>query len=200
MKIGRTILMTGLAAAALAFGLANAQAGGCAGGECYEKVVTPPVYGSVAEEVMVAPPRTVSRVIPGEFATVPQFVTIRPEHTVARHAPAEYATVSEKVLVSPGGKRWVVRRDHHGREIGCWEYEPPRYAVRHRTVVVRPASVIYERVPAVTAVREQQVMVRPPSIARETIPAVYTTRHRTVMVSPGSASWRPIGHRHHRGY
>lgn len=198
MNIGRTVLMAGLAAGALTFGLAQAQAGGCRGGQCYEKVVSPPVYGSIAEQVMVAPPRTYSRVVPGEFATVPQFVTVRPEHNVARHVPAEYATVGEKVLVSPGGKRWVVRRDYHGREIGCWEYEPPKYAVRYRSVVVRPAATIYERVPAVTAVREQQIMVRPPSIAQETIPGVYATRHRTVMVSPGAESWRPIGG--YRGY
>lgn len=198
MSIGRAIVMASLAGAALTFGVAHAQAGAPCVGQCYEKVVSPPVYGSVAEQVMVAPPRVIAHRTPAEFATVHRTVTISPEHTVARHAPAEYSTVAETVMVSPGGKRWVVRRDYHGREIGCWEYTPPQYVTRHRTVVVRPASTIYQRVPAVTAVEAQQVMVRPPSVSHETVPPVYATRHRTVLVSPGEASWQPVGG--HRRY
>lgn len=200
---GRFLAMATIAAAALAYGVAGVQAGGCPGGQCYEKVATPPSYGVVAEQVMVAPPRAVAHRVPAEFAVVSKPVTLRPEHVVARHMPAEYSTVAEKVMVSPGGKRWVVKRDHYGREIGCWEYEPAQYAVRHRTVVVRPPTVMYERMPAITELRPQHVMVRPPSVSVETIPAVYATRHRTVMTDPGGVAWQPIGRRphHHRsGY
>lgn len=199
MTIARTIMMASFAAAALSYGVSQAHAGGrpCVG-ECYEKYVTPPVYGAVAEKVMVAPPRTISHVVPPKFAVVPETVTIRPEHVVAHRTPPQYATVAEQVMVSPGGKRWVVRRDYYGREIGCWEYEKPQYVTRHRTVVTHPGSVVYSRVPAVTAVREREVMVRPPSIAHETIPAQYAVRERTVLVRPATAGWRPVGH--HRSY
>ncbi|WP_342360562.1 hypothetical protein [Terrarubrum flagellatum] len=188
--------MASCAAAALAAGVGRVDAGERCVGQCFEKVATPPVYGSVAEQVMVAPPRHVVHRTPAEFAVVPRPVTIAPEHTVARYVPAEYASVAETVMVSPGGKRWVVRRDYYGREIGCWEVTPPEYATRTRSVVVRPAATLYERVPAVTAMRAQHVMVRPPSVSYETIPAEYATRQRTVLVSPGGAEWRPIG----RGY
>ncbi|MBN9064407.1 MAG: hypothetical protein BGP06_01835 [Rhizobiales bacterium 65-9] len=194
MNIGRTIVMAGLAAAALTFGLAHAQAGECAGA-CYEKVSGPPVYRTIVEPVMVAPPLTRTRVTPAQFVTVPQVRTIAPEHIVARQIPAEYATVNEKIMVSPGGKRWVVRRDYHGREIGCWEETPPRFVVRQRTVLVRPASTFYERVPAVRAARPQHIMVAPPSVTRETIPAVYAMR-RVVTVSPGPVEWKPLERRY----
>ena len=136
----------GLAAAALSSSGAFAGAPGCPSGGCYQHVSTPPVYGTVPETVMVSPPTS-----------------------VARELPPQYAMVAEKVLVSPGGKRWEVTRDAYGNMIGCWVYDPPRYAVEHRRVMVRAPHVVHERVPA-----------------------VYATRERTVMVSPGSSRWVPI--------
>lgn len=110
--------------------------GGCE--TCYRHVVQPPVYGSVAERVMVRAP-----------------------HTVHRHVPPAYETVAERVLVSPARKVWQVTRGPHGEPVGCWVMVPARYAVEHRQVMVRPPEVVPYAVPGVYATRHRQVMVQP---------------------------------------
>src|SRR4051794_22038370 len=68
----RSIVLPALAGLGLA---SPAPAGGCV--NCYRHVVTPPVYGSVAEQVMVRAPRTVAHTVPGEYASVAEQVLCR---------------------------------------------------------------------------------------------------------------------------
>jgi hypothetical protein len=101
------------------FALALIAAPAFAGGgveclDCYRHVVTPPLYGAVAEKVMVRAPRTIAHTIPGQ-----------------------YGTVAEKVMIAPPRKVWQAGRDPYGRAIGCWVLLPAQYAVQHRTVMVR---------------------------------------------------------------
>lgn len=125
-----------------------AQAGGCGGAECYRHVNTPPVYGAVSERVLVRPAETVYRTIPPVYETVP-----------------------ERVLVAPGGRVWQTRRDAYGELIGCWVDVPPRYAVRHRRVLVQPAQTI-----------------------PETIPPEYASVRRRVLVQPARSGWVPANY------
>jgi hypothetical protein len=171
---------------------AAAGQGGCA--TCYQKVVSPPVYQTVAEKVLVQPARTIARHVPAEYGTVAERVMVQPPRTIAHHVPAQYQTVAEKVLVAPASKVWQVSHDAHGREIGCWVTKPAQYAIQHRTVMVRPASVSHEVVPAVYAERHRTVVTRPATVHHEMIPAVYGVRHRQEMVAPASAHWQPVGH------
>lgn len=178
--------------AALLLAGSQAQAGGgCKGASCYNLVQTPPVYGSVAETYVARPARTQARVIPAAYDYVTEKVLIQPERRIPRHVPAQYSTVTEKVMVSPGGKRWEVSTDAYGRTTGCWVYDKPRYAYRQKTIEVAPASVSYERIPAVYGHKQRKVMVSPTQVVHDTIPAVYATRHRQVLVSPGSQQWVP---------
>jgi hypothetical protein len=124
-----------------------AQAGGCYGTACYRHVVAPPVYDTVQETVLVRPPRTVYRTV-----------------------PPVYDTVSERVMVSPGGRFWQTSRGPDGALIGCWVTTPPRFAVRTRTVLVRPAQAV-----------------------PETIPPEYAAVSRRVLVAPARAGWVPVG-------
>ena len=126
---------------------APAQAGGCYGSECYRHVTTPPVYDTVQETTLVRPPRTVYRT-----------------------TPPVYDTVSERVMVAPGGRFWQTSRGPGGELIGCWVTTPPRFALRTRTVLVRPAQSI-----------------------PETIPPEYATVSRRVQVAPARAGWVPVG-------
>jgi len=138
-----------LLVAALLGGLvlaAPAQAGGCYGGGCYRYAVTPPAYATEQETVLVNPPRTV-------YQTVPPV----------------YDTVSEEVMVAPGRRIWQTRPGPRGELIGCWVETPPRYAVRRRTVVVRPA----ETVPI-------------------TLPPEYAVVNHRVRVAPARAGWVPL--------
>lgn len=126
---------------------APAQAGGCYGSACYRHVTTPPVFDTVQENVLVRPPRTVYRT-----------------------TPPVYDTVSERVMVAPGGRVWQTSRGPGGELIGCWIDTPPRFAVRSRTVLVRPAQSI-----------------------PETIPPEYATVSRRVLVAPARSGWVPAG-------
>jgi hypothetical protein len=192
MFSGRFLFMASLAAGALAYGVAGVRAEGPCLGQCFEKVVTPPSYGVVAEQVMVTPARILAHRTPAQFAVVPNPRTIVPEHVVARYVPAQYAVTTEDVVVAPARKRWVVKREPDGREIGCWEEVAARVVTRQRRVLVKGPATLYHRHPGVVALEPQHIMVHPPEVSRETIPAVYATRHRKVMTS-GGVHWRPIG-------
>ncbi|AWN36123.1 hypothetical protein [Methylobacterium radiodurans] len=151
------VTRTALTIAALAGAVliaAPAQAGGCAGTACYRYVSTPPVFDTVQENVLVRPPRTVYRT-----------------------TPPVYDTVAEKVMVSPGGRVWTTRRGPYGELEGCWVSTPPRFAVRHRQVLVQPAQSI-----------------------PETIPPEYATVSRRVLVAPARAGWVPSGGGYGPGY
>ena len=138
----RTLLTRGFGALALAAGSLLAAApeasAGCGGSDCYRYVSRPPVYGSVSEQVMVRPPRTVHETIPPVFDTV-----------------------SESVLVAPAGRVWQVSHDAYGQPVGCWVTIPPRYAVRTRRVLVRPPEVVPHVVPAAYATVSRRVLVEP---------------------------------------
>jgi hypothetical protein len=73
MRVRSIVLPAVVGLSALA---SPALAGGCV--NCYRHVVTPPVYGSVAEEVMVRAPRTVAHAIPGEYGSVAETVLVSP--------------------------------------------------------------------------------------------------------------------------
>ncbi|ACA16822.1 conserved hypothetical protein [Methylobacterium sp. 4-46] len=131
-----------LAAAGLAASALPAVAGGygygCASAECYRHVTTPPVYGTVSEQVMVRPARTVTHVV-----------------------PPVYDTVAEKVMVSPGGRVWQTSYDANGQLVGCWVTTPPQFAVRQRRVLVRPPQVVPEVIPPAYATYQRRVLVEP---------------------------------------
>ncbi len=173
--------------------LSTAAKAGCRGNGCYEQVVTPPLYATQEHQIQVAPERRLAHRIPAEYRTVEETVLVQPERQIPHRVPAAYSTVAETVQVSPGGRRWQVTSDHHGRTIGCWVDVPPQYATRHREVLVRPESTVYETLPAVTATRARTVLARPASVEVEVIPAEYQTVARQVQVAPASVSWAPIG-------
>lgn len=117
---------------------------------CYRQVVRPPVSRPVSERVMLHPGGMVAR-------------TILPR----------YASVAEKVLIAPARNVWQVTRGPRGEAIGCWVTVPARYAIRHRSVMVRPGQTV-----------------------AEAIPAARITRNRSVVVDRGGPAWEPISLRH----
>lgn len=183
--------------ATLAGALALGTAPALAGGACYQKVTTAPVYGTYTKHVMISPARVEFNKIPAQYTTVTRQVMVRPAQHIAHHVPAITRTIAETVMVAPASKVWSVTRDHHGREIGCWVHKPAQYATRHRAVVVRPATVSYSIVPAEYRTFTQQVVVRPAQLIQRTIPAVYGTRNYTAMVSPGTTGWQPVARHCH---
>jgi hypothetical protein len=191
----RKSLVFSLAVAAMAsLPVAAEAAGSCGRGkQCFTLVETGPVYGTVQEEVLVAPARRVKRHLPAVIDEVSEAVVVQPERRVARHVPAEYGTVHERVMTDAGGKRWVESVNAHGQVTGCWVHVKPRYATIARTVVVRPASVAYETLPAIVQHRTRRVVIEPSRTVYDHVPAQYQTRSREVLVSRGSARWQAAG-------
>jgi hypothetical protein len=111
------------------------------------------------------------------YDTVQENVLVRPPRTVYRTTPPVYDTVSERVMVSPGGRFWQTSRGPGGELVGCWVTTPPRFAVRTRTVLVRPAQSI-----------------------PETIPPEYASVSRRVLVAPARSGWVPAGGGYGGGY
>jgi hypothetical protein len=170
--------------------------GNCQGSQCYKLVTTPAEYGTVAEQVMVRPEKRIPRYIPATYDHVQEKVMVRPARQIAHHIPAQVQSVAEQVMVSPAQMVWQVQRGPHGEAVGCWVEVPAKYAVRHRQVVVREASVQHQVIPAEYSVRSRKVMISPPQTAHDHVPAEYRTHHRQVVVRPAQQGWHPVG----RGY
>jgi hypothetical protein len=128
-----------LAAAALAASAFPASAGtySC-GADCYRQAHVPARYGSVVEPSLVRAPRT--------YAVV---------------TPPKYRTVYETVPVRPAGRVWTVRRDAHGRKVGCWIEVPARYATVPRRVMVSGAEIVPYAQTAVWGYQTSPVLLEP---------------------------------------
>src|ERR1044071_5067475 len=146
----RFAIMSSLATATAALASPALAGGDLAGGlyarafpaqpceTCYRKVIYPPVYGSVAETVMMRAPRTIAHVVPGEVRSVTETVMVEPERQV-----------------------WTKSYDAWGHRIKCLVTIPARYETRTRQVTVTPAYVVPQAVPAVYGVYHRQVLVEP---------------------------------------
>lgn len=193
----RAFAISGPAALALSAALllasTAAQADGCQGTSCYNLVKTPPTYAEVAERKLVRKTQNRRRVVPARYTTITEKVMIQPARQIPHHVEGQYYSISEKVLIAPGGPRWEVTTDIHGRTTGCWIEDEPQYGFRQRLVESAPARIEYETIPAVYTQRQRRVLVRPSRVVNETIRAGYKTRYRKVLVSPGSEHWQRAG-------
>jgi hypothetical protein len=163
--------------------------------QCYRRVVDPPQYSSVVEQVLVAPAREARERVPAVTREVEKTVVVRPEQTVEHVIPAQYALRSETVEVSPARREWRTRNED-GDVIGCWVNVPARLAQVARRVLVEPAHVVTQTIPEQTQMRVVTEVVEPAHVVAHVIPAQYATRERPVLVSPGGAHWAPIGCEH----
>jgi hypothetical protein len=212
--------------------------------ECYAPYRTPPVYGTVQERVLlraarsrvdrvpaiygtqkvrrlVAPERVEYRIIPAQYRSVRERVLLYPETTVARTIPAVTRTEYRRVKVSEGGYAWEYRTIH-GKRVLCKVKRKAVYDTVAETVVVRPARVVQERVPASWGYQDravlvaderreaviipaeygystEQVLIQPEQHEVIDIPAEYQIVDREVLVSAGASGWKRVGMPRHCG-
>lgn len=138
----RPVLFAVVGAAAL--GSPAAWAGGCYGEACYRYVAQPAVYGVASEQVMLQQPQVYARTIPGAYASVADKVLVAPPRKVWQvrrgpygeavgcwvTLPAQYAVQHRSVMVRPPQ---VVQ-----------ETTPGVYGVLHRKVLLQPARSGWE--------------------------------------------------------
>ena len=191
----RSLTIFGAVAAFLAVNSADADAFGRyhGGGKymtCYKKVVTPPVYRTVTERVMVTPATCSQYRTPPTYGTTAYEVVVQPSTQVVHSKRAVYGRVQVTRQVRPAHTRWV-RNRCHGGNYKCAVTTPPKYRTHSKRVMIQPRTAWVETRPAVKRVVHRQVMLDPGKVRQVCQPAVYQTVTRQVMVSPGTEHWVP---------
>lgn len=167
--------------AAIAGPLAEAKdlpPAGARPGECYGKVILPPVYGSTKERVLKRGAWTETRRGRAVVERTTERVLVQPAHIRRVKLPAVYRT--EVVWVKAPGRRVLVT-------------EPAEYEVVREKVVLEPGHAEWRRQSAALAYGEtsygRQTIVEPTGevLCRVWVPARYGYVSRKVMVSPGRA-------------
>jgi len=198
----RSIAVVGAASVFAAMAGTDADASGRHRGSscstCYQKVMTPPVYRTVVEKVLVQAAHCTTVQTPPVYGTQPRHVVLEPTRQVSRYQPAVYGRVRVQHLVSPAHTKWVYKRGRHGAQYRCAVDVPAKYRSSRQKVQVRPAAQWIETRPAVTGVVQQRVMISPGTSRQVCQPAIYKTVSRQVMVSPGTEQWVPAARRARR--
>lgn len=176
--------------------------------------IVPAIYGTQKRRVLASPARESWRIIPATYATMREKVLLEPARTVKRVIPAETRTVHRKVMVDQGGHAWEWRWIK-GKKVLCKIKRGPTYKTVAETVVVTPARVVHESVPArygyenrtvLTHAESRERIVTPPVFefvterveiqpARKKVhrtPPRYDVVARQVLVEEGRTDWRRV--------
>lgn len=199
-------ILTHTVAALTLFATAGQAVAGGRAVECYERYRTPPVYGTVHENVMVDPGYTHEEVSPPIYGTRSRQVLVAPQRIKHRSVPALYEDVREKVLIEPartikrkvpavvetryrtvqisdGGYSWEWRIIN-GRKVLCKIKHKARYQRVAETVVVEPARYVHETIPAQYGYQERRVLVTPESTESYVLAPEYETYTEQVVIQP----------------
>ena len=186
---------------------------GCSGRavECYEKVRSPDVYGTVERPVVISPGRREFVHVPAVVEPRPYRVQLVPQRVHAEHVPAVFGTalrrqliepartsyvvqpavverVHQTVVTDPGGTRWERSIGHDGRERLCKVQLPPVTRTVVRDVVVAPAQRVAVTQPAIYRQVAIPVLLAPPHVRHTVEPAVYAIERRPVVLRQASVT------------
>ncbi len=192
--------------AANAFGCGHVQS---TAAECYEKVVTPDEYRTVARPVVLQPARSetvhtpavtgmqTERVqasagsvtavhVPAQYGQIARSVLVRPASVSYTALPASYRTEHRTEMVKPASWQWQRQVDRHGRETLCKVHVPAVTQTVARQVLVAPARQIAHAVPAVYQTVTQSVQIAPARVRHVVQPATYAYVDRPIVIRPAS--------------
>lgn len=173
-------------------------------GECYARVMLPPVYRTITEQVvdreasqrieitpaefeqvtqrvMVKEASENWEIVPATYKTVTERVMVSPASERLIKVPAEYRTVSESMLVRPAYTEWKKGADPlqelNGAtgEIMCLVTVPAEYKTVEKQVLVSAATTRIEKIPATYETVSKEVIATPPTTRKTVVPAVYDT-------------------------
>lgn len=173
--------------------------------DCYERYSTPPVYGTVTENVQVNPgythvevsapvfgtatreipivgQRIVQRRVPATYAIYEERVLLEPARTVKRRAPAVMATRYKTVKVA-GGYAWEWRVIK-GKRVLCKVQYPARYEKVAYQVKVASGGWVHEQIPARYGYKARKVLVTPESTESYVLAPEYETVVEQVLIRP----------------
>ncbi len=190
-------------------------------GECYARVVIPPVYETTQEKVLAKEaserleitPATYTWVdepvlvkeaserlitIPAVYETTEEKILVKEASSKMVDVPAEYDTVTEKILVTPARTYWkrghglIEKVDNNTGEIMCLIEEPAIYKTVTKRVLKTPATTRETTIPAEYKTIKKRVLKTPATTRTEVIPAVYDTVRVRKVVTPPQEKRIPI--------
>lgn len=194
-------------------GLGNALPPNAKPGDCFTRVVVPPTYRTVTEQVQIEAagqrietipaeykvveerveikPETYRlEVVPASYKTVTERVMIQPAITNLVEVPAQYEWVEERVLVSPERVEWkpgrgpIEKIDGATGDIMCLVTIPAEYKTVRKRKLVSAATTKQEVTPAQYDTITKTVVETPETTRRVPIAAEYGTVKRRVLVKP----------------
>ncbi len=190
-------------------------------GECYARVLIPPVYETTSERMLVreasssiaiipakyewVEDKIVTKeaserliVIPATYKTIEEKMLVKEASTRMVEVPAVYGTETEKVLVTPAREYWkkgrgpVEKLDGGTGEIMCLVKEPAVYKTVTKTVLTKEATSREEVIPSEYKTVSRVVLATPAATRTEIIPAEYGTVKIRNVVSPAREVRNPI--------
>jgi outer membrane murein-binding lipoprotein Lpp len=190
-------------------------------GECFARVLIPPVYETTSERVLAkdasasikivpakyewAEERVLVKetseklqVVPATYKTESEKILVKAASTRMVEVPAVYETESEKVLVTPAREYWkkgrgpIEKVDGSTGEIMCLVKEDAVYKTVTRKVLKTPATTREEAIPAEYKTITRTVVDKPATTRKIEIPAEYATVKVRNLVSPPKEVRTPI--------
>ena len=182
-------------------------------GECYAKVLVPPVYKTETVSVVVKEATENLTIIPAKYTSSTERVMIKQESTELTAIQPEYEEVTKRIQISEAETQWV-RNSLDGSinvsagtladlassginpdnaEPGQCFYEhfkPGSFKTTEERVLVSAASEELEVTPAEFSTSEKQVMVKAASKRLVEVPAVFKTVEEKVLLEPAKSVWK----------
>jgi murein L,D-transpeptidase YcbB/YkuD len=182
-------------------------------GECYAKVIKPPVYRTeqvkklvkeAGERIEIVPPvykavkvhvttEETQEVVPAVYDKVMERVIVKPATTRLEVVPAVYENVEEKVMVKPATKKAIdvpaVFEDVTERKLvrDAYTYWKPGTTTNIQKIDEKSGEIMcLVEVPAEYQTVTNRVLKTPASVRYEEIPAEYQTITKAVLKSPAT--------------
>lgn len=182
-------------------------------GECYAKVITPAMFETRTEEIVVQEQSQRIQTIPASFETVEQRVMTREASRTLTYVPATYREVAEKVETRPAEASWEMKIGNvsHPASPGALEgiaasgvdidtvpenvcfhehYTPAEYSTQDQRVLSRAGGETIKVTNAEYETAEERVVIKEASSRLVNVPAVYRTETESVLVEPARSVWK----------
>lgn len=182
-------------------------------GECYAKVLVPPVYKTETVSAVVKEATESLTIIPAKYTSSSERVLVKAESTTLTAVQPEFEEVSKKVQISAAETRWV--RDSLKGEISvsagtmadlassginpadarpgqCFyeHFKPGSYKTAEERIMTSAASESLDVVPAEFTISEKQIMTKAASKRLVEVPAVFKTVEEKVLIEPAKKVWK----------
>jgi len=185
-------------------------------GECYTKVITPPVFDVSTEEVVIQEASERIETVEAVYDTVEKTMIVKEASEGFKVTDPVFETQVETVEVVPADQVWTSTigdqvlpaspdaLEHIGRSGVDIEAVSPgscfteyfidtEYETRTRRVLVKEASEKITIVPAEFETVEERVEIKEASTEVVDVPAVYRTETESVLVEPSRNVWQHCG-------